>query len=742
MKFPLSAAAPLFFIIPVDLEAQNDRRRTTSDTADLPTIEVIGPPAALGTIPGSGAILDSATLAGAHVFTTSEALRKVSGVGVRDEEGFGLRPNIGIRGLNPTRSTKVLLLEDGVPFVIAPYGDNATYYHPPIDRFDRIEVLKGSGQILYGPQTIGGVINYITPAIPVRPFATVALTPGNRGYLDGRVRAGGSRGRAGVLAEYVRKQGDGARDNVGSKLDDVSLKTRLALGARQSLTLRGNYYRERSQVTYSGLTETEFAADPYQNPFVNDSMKLDRWGASAAHQIELSPSVALTTTAYGYQVSRDWWRQSSNSTQRPNDASDPACGGLANLSSACGNEGRLRDYTVGGLEPRLHLDYTLGPVAAVTDVGVRAHFELQERRQVNGASPASRQAGSSSNPNAGLKEDNERTNRAYSAFAQQRFVLGRLGLTPGIRVEHVRYRRTNFLGSDPNGVTGRTSLTQVIPGMGATYQAGPATTLFAGVHRGFAPPRTEDLIDNSTGGVVDLDAELSWNYEIGVRTSPLGGLQLEATGFHMDFENQIIPASLAGGSGSTLTSAGQTVHRGLELGGRLSTASWLGGRHDVYLRAAWTWLPTARFAGERVVYVGTGGADEVGKVYAAQNSDGTREQVSVTGRRLPYAPRNLLTGTVGYAHQSGLDLQLEGVHVGRQFSTALNTTLLSADGQQGPISEFTIWNLAASWHIQPLDNTVFVTVKNLFDKVYVVDRTRGLIPGSPRLVQAGIVQGF
>jgi Fe(3+) dicitrate transport protein len=129
-------------------------------------------------------------------------------------------------------------------------------------------------------------------------------------------------------------------------------------------------------------------------------------------------------------------------------------------------------------------------------------------------------------------------------------------------------------------------------------------------------------------------------------------------------------------------------------------------------------------------------------VYAAQNSDDTREQVSVTGRRLPYAPRNLLTGTVGYAHQSGLDLQLEGVHVGRQFSTALNTTLLSADGQQGPISAFIIWNLAASWHIQPLDNTVFVTVKNLFDKVYVVDRTRGLIPGSPRLVQAGIVQGF
>ncbi len=741
MKVPHSAAALLLFI-PVDLEAQDDRRRAAGDTADLPTIEVIGPPAALGTIPGSGAILDSVTLAGSRVFTTSEALRKVSGVDVREEEGFGLRPNIGIRGLNPTRSTKVLLLEDGVPFVIAPYGDNATYYHPPIDRFDRIEVLKGSGQILYGPQTIGGVINYITPAIPVRPFAAVTLTPGNRGYLDGRVRAGGSWGRAGVLAEYMRKQGDGARDNVGSKLDDVTLKTRLALGARQSLTLRGNYYRERSQVTYSGLTEAEYAADPYQNPFVNDSMKLDRWGASAIHNAELAPGVALMTTAYGYEVARDWWRQSSNSAQRPNDSSDPACGGLANLSTGCGNEGRLRDYTVGGIEPRLHLNYTLGTVAAVTDVGVRAHFESQERRQVNGASPASREAGPSSNPNAGLKENNERSNQAYSAFAQQRFVIGPLGLVPGVRVERVRYRRTNLLGSDPNGVTGRTSLTQVIPGVGATYQAGAVTTLFAGVHRGFAPPRTEDLIDNSTGGVVDLDAELSWNYEIGVRTSPLQGLQLEATGFHMDFENQIIPASLAGGSGATLTSAGQTVHRGLELGGRLSTSPWLGGKHEVYLQAAWTWLPTARFAGERFVYVGRGGSDEIGKVYAAQNSAGTREQVSVTGRRLPYAPRHLLTGTVGYAHQAGLDLRLEFVHVARQFGDALNTTVLSADGQQGPIPAFTIGNLAASWRIRPLDNTVFVAVKNLFDKVYVVDRTRGLLPGSPRLVQAGIAQVF
>ncbi|HKZ01776.1 MAG TPA: TonB-dependent receptor plug domain-containing protein, partial [Pyrinomonadaceae bacterium] len=117
-------------------------------------------------IPGAIEIIEEYTLENSRAQTSTEVLRKVSGLNVRDEEGFGLRPNIGIRGLNPTRSTKVLLLEDGLPLTYAPYGDNASYYHPPIDRFESVEVLKGSGQILYGPQTVGGVVNYITRTPP------------------------------------------------------------------------------------------------------------------------------------------------------------------------------------------------------------------------------------------------------------------------------------------------------------------------------------------------------------------------------------------------------------------------------------------------------------------------------------------------------------------------------------------------------------------------------------------------
>ena len=117
----------------------------TSAEVVMPRVDVIGDAENLPNIAGAGHTLDKDELEASHVFTVNEALRKVPGVHARDEEGFGLRPNIGIRGLNPTRSTKVTLLEDGIPLAYAPYGDNASYYHPQIDRYERIEVLKGAG---------------------------------------------------------------------------------------------------------------------------------------------------------------------------------------------------------------------------------------------------------------------------------------------------------------------------------------------------------------------------------------------------------------------------------------------------------------------------------------------------------------------------------------------------------------------------------------------------------------------
>jgi Fe(3+) dicitrate transport protein len=669
-------------------------------------------PEIVRSIPGSVAVIDQKTLESSRVFTFSEALRKVAGIQVRDEEGFGLRPNIGIRGLNPTRSTKVLLLEDGIPLTYAPYGDNASYYHPPIDRFESIEVLKGSGQVLYGPVTVGGVINYITPNPPLKPSGYLSLTGGNRDYFNGHINYGGTWGGTGLLFDYTRKQGEGARDNVRSGINDFNFKSLTGIGSNQALTLRANYYSEDSNITYSGLREDEYLADPRQNPFRNDFFYGDRWGASATHALIFNTDLALTTNLYGTFFRRHWWRQSSNSGQRPNDVLDPACGGMANLNTICGNEGRLREYYTIGLEPRLRASHRLFGINNEADFGLRFHYEHQDRRQENGNRPTSR--------TGVIVEDNERKNQAYSAFIQNRFMAGDFAITPGLRVEHVEYERTNRLADNGTGITGRTDLTQVVPGIGVSYTPRHSLTLFAGAHRGFAPPRTEDIINNTTGGSIDLDPELSWNYEAGIRSLFHPGVRAEAAFFRMDYENQIIPASLAGGIGTTLTNGGETLHQGVEITARVDTGTVLKTEHNLYVHAAYTYLPVAEFRGRRFSNVPS---------FAT---------VLITGNRLPYAPEHLSNFTVGYSNPSGIDMLVEAVYVSDQFADDLNTVTPSPDGQRGLIPGYTIWNATANYNVEAMRSTFFVTVKNFLDRTFIVDRTRGILPSSPRLVQGGL----
>jgi Fe(3+) dicitrate transport protein len=520
-----------------------------------------------------------------------------------------------------------------------------------------------------------------------------------------------------LLFDYMRKQGDGAREATSSQLNDVNAKLTRAAGNRQLWTWRGNYYSEDSNITYSGLRQDEFLAHPRGNPFRNDFLYIDRFGTSATHAYTPSGDVALTTNLYFTSFRRHWWRQSSNSSQRPNDAGDPKCAGMANLNTTCGNEGRLRQYYTWGIEPRVHMAHRMFGVANELDVGARVHFERQDRRQENGDAPTAR--------SGVLAENNLRDNQAYSSFVQNRFLLGGWTVTPGMRLEHVAFTRTNRCGLTPcalatpatPSVSGTTSLTQVVPGIGVSYTWRDRLTLFGGAHRGFAPPRTEDVITNQ-GGFVDLDPELSWNYEAGVRATPMAGLGFDAALFRMDYENQIVPASLAGGIGATLTNGGATRHQGLELASRLDTAAVVNSMHNAFVRVAYTYVPVAEFAGTRF-----------------SNIPGF-STVSVSGNRLPYAPEHLLTVGFGYTHPSGFDAMLEAVRTTDQFGDDLNTVTPTPDGQRGLLPGYTVWNVAVN---QPFGRmTVFVTVKNLLDELFIVDRARGILPGSPRLVQAGL----
>lgn len=689
------------------------RPGSLAENVSVISTEVAGTPEELRRIPGSVEVLDRQTLDIARPFNFNEALRKFTGVHVRDEDGFGLRPNIGLRGLDPNRSARVLLLEDGAPLGMAPYGDTDSYYHPPIERYSGIEILKGSGQIAYGPNTVSGLLNYITPNPPDKFSGSLTLIGGNRDYFNGFASLGASFGRTGVIFDALRKQGRGGRDNLRTGLNDYLLKFVTAIDEqrRQTLSFKATYYGEDSNLTYTGLTQAEYDADPRQNQFRNDFFFGDRWGGAILYTNALNSRAVLAATLYGQNFNRDWWRQSSNSDQRPNRRGRPGCTGLADLNTTCGNEGRLRNYEVWGINPRLKLSSRLGE----TDLGFRAHWERQKRIQLNNDTLGPNGRGGVAS------EDNLRRNQAVSGYIQHRFLLGRFTITPGVRVEHVNIERTNKLLTP--SVTGKTDITQAIPGLGVAYSPTDAVTIFAGAHRGFSPPRPADIINNTTGGVIELDPELSWNYEVGARALPVRGLRLEATFFRLDYENQIVPANLSGGVGSVFTSAGETLHQGLEFAGRVDAGTLFDSPHNFYFRAALTFIPIAEFRGTRF------------------SSVGGFSTVSIKGNRLINSPERLANLNFGYSHPKGLDALVEMVYVSKQFGDDLNTVAPSANGQRGLIPAYTTWNATVNYRIGGFERfapTIFITTKNFTDDTFIVDRRRGVVPGIPRLVQGGV----
>ena len=729
--------------VPLPMAATDD-----DSGADRADIIVIGEGATAETLPGSATIIDADDLARSRSFTVLEALRQVPGLFARDEEGAGLRPNIGVRGLTPIRSTKVLLLEDGIPFGFAPYGDNAAYFHPPLSRFSAIEVLRGAAQIRFGPQTIGGVVNYITPDAPDEFGGRISGSIGNQGYREADLMLGGPALGGAVLLHANRRLTDGNRDNQRLRLTDVYGKGEWDLGGAGDIELRLSHTREDSQVSYTGLTRAEFAADPRGNIFANDEFSIRRWSAVAAHGIDLNAAMTLRTNAYYHYFDRVWARQSSNSGQRPNDASDPLCGGLANLNTTCGNEVRDRTYDTFGVETRLTIDH--GGRAGSTEVGFRWHREEQRRRQINSDTPTGRTPGLS--VNAGLRENNQRFLEAFALFAQSDLRFGDFGLQPGFRAEFIDYRRVNLgtsviAGGRPTGALtpvseGRSNLQSFIPGIGATWRVTPALTLYGGIHRGFAPPRVEDII-TAGGGSVDLDAERSQNVELGARGTLLAGLTFDATAFRLDFANQIIPASVAGGVGTTLTSAGRTRHSGGELS--LDYSSRAGGvteTVDIFARAALTWVAEADFASTRIATAPCFDGRITGAPVAARGGDipcGIARDVR--GNRLPYAPEWLYSAAVGI-ERGGWSAQAEIQGQSSLYADDVNLITVSPDGQRGRVGGWAVVNLALN--IAPEGSPVsgFVTVKNLFDQLYITDRARGILVGTPRLIQAGVTLRF
>ncbi len=675
-------------------------------------------------IPGSVSYLGAASIRRLAPLSGNDVFRALPGLHVVEEEGAGLRMNLSVRGLNPDRSRGVLVLEDGLPVALNPYGEPELYYTPAIARMEGVEVLKGSGQLQYGPQTVGGVVNYLSAPVPEDSLLRIQVGVGQGGLRSGQVSLGRSEGDKGYRIDFLHKRAD-RLGYVGFALSDLTTKWQFRMGRRSEWTVKWGIYDERSDATYLGLTQSmyEAGADDFVRMSPDDRLLVRRYQGSAVHTWRGRRGVTWKNQFYGYTTQRDWQRQDFTMDATVagrtgviwGDTTRP--GGAVYMLDSNGH--RNRGFAVAGANTRVSGTFSTGSWQHHFDTGWGYLWEQAEEQRVDGGRAAAR--------SGALTSDEIRSGNAVHQYFQDRVsVSDRFQVSAGWRVEYYRYERNilrNKFGGvvvDTNLAAGR-SIGRLIPGLGFNYRPMEVLNLFGGLHRGFAPPRTKDAVTQA-GVAMDLAPELSWNAELGVRGKASPWLSWEFTGFRMDFSNQIIPvAESAGGTGTGLVNGGRTLHQGLEaaLTARLSSLLpdgylWQLGFHGTFVHATYREDRFLRQGGERV---------------------------NVRGNRTPYAPAWLASGSMLWQRPDGSGIQVQTRYTAAQYADELNTEAPSLDGRVGRIPGFFIADLNA-WYELPGRHRcrLNLAVRNLTDERYIVSRRpQGIRVGMPRYISAGLV---
>ncbi|CUS48480.1 MAG: TonB-dependent Fe3+ dicitrate receptor FecA [Idiomarinaceae bacterium HL-53] len=533
-------------------------------------IQIIGSKDQARDIAGSSAVVDPEQMEIETVTDIHQVLKTVPGIYIREEDGFGLRPNIGIRAATAGRVSKVTLLEDGIMMAPAPYSNPAAYYFPTAFRMNSIEILKGAPLLRYGPQTTGGVVNLVTTPIPDSFGGQILTQFGDHGTHETHAFVGDYDGTFGYLLETSQRNSQGFKDidrsnrDTGFGIEDYVGKF-LWTGERQSLLLKVHYSEETSNETYAGLTDADFAEDPNRRYGLSDidQMTNHHDSVSVHYEFELSDAISLAAVAYNNNFHRDWFKAGVvNGLVRSANAGDATAqailDGTVDLEDVTYTHGN-RAYGSQGIE--LSSDIVWGDHSFV--VGMRSHeddmnrYQLKEvYDQVNGSLVFD----SFIQPTGG--DNRIEKAEAFSFWVTDQWQVSEaLTLNLALRYEDVESSRRQFATPErtdtPSFRSNKTDLW--LPGASFTYDVNNNWQILAGAHKGFSPL--------GGGATANQEPETSINYEAGVRFRQ-DALYIEAIGFYSDFSDTTQLCSIANpcdnGAESGTYVLGESEVRGLE----------------------------------------------------------------------------------------------------------------------------------------------------------------------------------
>ncbi len=577
-----------FWLAGIAVAAGSARPTPVEDQAFIEEVLIVGERVRANRIAGSAHHIGTEELRRLGHADIQRIIRQVPGVSVQVEDGYGLRPNISIRGVATERSGRITLLEDNVLIAPAPYSAPSAYYFPTLGRMAAIEVLTGPAAISQGPYTIGGALNMLSTPIPDEAAGYAMLEGAEdatwrlHGHYGGRNAAG-----FGFLLETHQWRSDGFQDvdrggDSGLDLEDYTLKLSYAPeGSDHALALKLQYADQDSEQSYLGLTDADFARDPFRRYGLSslDNIATEHEQLIVRYQWTPSDSLAASLIYYNNQHERNWFKtegidfDGSVDAQSFSRTSWSSVVQAINLGRPIGGVGpgqlqailhgtldtapgsiqirsNARTYLSRGVQSSLSWSATTGDLNHQISFAARYHEDEEDRLQRNSTYHQSGgrlhldDQGLLGNAGNRLQEA-----EALSLHLVDEIQWGRWTFTPGLRYEDIDQRRTRWEtrpGRTANPASraadnlrsSRRNQTRVwLPGGGAIYSINDRLTLFGGVHKGFTAPT------NAPG----VDEETAWNYEAGARFSG-ERLSAEATWFLSDYDNLLGECTASSGA--------------------------------------------------------------------------------------------------------------------------------------------------------------------------------------------------
>ncbi|MBP3363649.1 MAG: TonB-dependent siderophore receptor, partial [Pseudomonas sp.] len=465
-----------------------------------------------------------------------EVLNRIPGVNAPENNGTGshdMALNFGIRGLNPRLATRSTVLMDGIPVPFAPYGQPQLSFAPiSMGNMDAVDVVRGGGAVRYGPQNVGGIVNFVTRAIPDQPTVKVGLqtetSPSST--QDGfkktaNLLAGGTadNGLGGALL-YSGVRGGDWRQHSDTRIDDLILKGNYQIDEANSLHAMAQYYDGEADMP-GGLSTAAYKADPYQSTRPNDKF----WGRRT-----------LVNFGYRYQEDRREFTVNSFFTKTLRSGYLDQ-GSFLSLSP--------REYWVRGIETRIAQGFDLGDSSHEVGAGYRyineAGHELRYRTPIA--------ANELPTTNSRNDRDTRGATEAHAFFIDDKIDIGKWTFTPGIRYEMIEQQQTNLL----TNVKYKGDYNTPLPALNVMYHVTDSWNLYANTEGSFGSVQYSQMPNRVTGGEVKPEKARTW--EIGTRYDN-GNLRAEIGAFLINFNNQYDSNQTT----DTVIARGKTRHQGIE----------------------------------------------------------------------------------------------------------------------------------------------------------------------------------